>query len=423
MIKQLYASKKLTILNVIILFCYVGFVMKSTTEILISDQTLNNNDILVEEMSLADKNKVNEGLELDKSTSSDTSILEELDFISRGNDQEDYEERSQSCPSPKRFYHNRIVYPHESSNKNNTDSQKSERLIPKIMHISYSNRCLPQDLYDFMERWEKALPEHSIFLHDDEAVQRLFKRSSYPEFPNLHKVLKCVLYKGAMLIDVWRILVLWLYGGIYTDIDIAPQDSFDEHTIPSDASAFTLSDDYNRPSQWFMAAESHHPWMFDTMRTILFNIYININIKRPQLVKFTGPQVTFSAFKRFNYWTLPGQNEEEMAPANAYKKQVELLSSTTHLTGLYGMKITKIQQEDVDKYVKFKDGFGDIVVHPFNHTMNVTRGERIGIESGMMHWTKTIYKRATYTEMNIPTRCKDYLALIEKDPSKEVKMI
>merc|ERR1719230_1259659 len=141
--------------------------------------------------------------------------------------------------------------------KKNTDSQGSERLIPKIMHMSYNDRCLPQDLYQFVKRWEKALPEHSIFLHDDEAVQRLFKYSSYPEFPMLHKILKCVLYKGAMSIDVWRILVLWLYGGVYTDIDNAPGDEFDEHTIPSDVSAFYFSDVYNRPSQWFMATESH----------------------------------------------------------------------------------------------------------------------------------------------------------------------
>ena len=41
----------------------------------------------------------------------------------------------------------------------------------------------------------------------------------WPEFPGLHTVLQCIFSKGAMLIDVWRILILWEYGSIYTDID------------------------------------------------------------------------------------------------------------------------------------------------------------------------------------------------------------
>lgn len=50
-------------------------------------------------------------------------------------------------------------------------------------------------------------------------------------------------FKGAMRINVWRILIVYRYGGLYTDVDMYPTDKFNESgPIEVDDEAFFLSD-------------------------------------------------------------------------------------------------------------------------------------------------------------------------------------
>eukprot|EP00979_Chaetoceros_neogracilis_P005181 scaffold909_cov143-Chaetoceros_neogracile.AAC.1 len=165
-----------------------------------------------------------QGSEKKKSKSTEFDILHELDVLSGGHGAENLE-----CPSPLVPYQNRIV-------RTTTNSTAQERMIPKIMHFSMQSRCVPRDLLRTLNRWEMQLPEHSIFFHDDDAVDRLLSMD-WSEFPGFHEGMKCVLYRGAMTIDIWRVLMLWKYGGLYSDIDNWPEDMFTESLIPGNVSA------------------------------------------------------------------------------------------------------------------------------------------------------------------------------------------
>ena len=115
--------------------------------------------------------------------------------------------------------YDKILFSKLDSTANNTTNSAAvaERKIPRIIHMSFNDRCVPNALAESIERWRKALPDHSMFFHDDEAVQRLIKgddRSnqlplwhSSQHFPTLRSNLRCVISKGAMLIDIWRILI------------------------------------------------------------------------------------------------------------------------------------------------------------------------------------------------------------------------
>ena len=63
-------------------------------------------------------------------------------------------------------------------------------------------------------------PGHSIIFHDDDAVSRLIHRQ-WLEFPHLHDASTCIT-SGAGMADLWRYLILWEYGGVYTDVDNSP---------------------------------------------------------------------------------------------------------------------------------------------------------------------------------------------------------
>ena len=115
------------------------------------------------------------------------------------------------------------------------------RKIPRIVHISSSSRCNVKLFADNMDTWR--LKDHFFFLHDDEAVNRLLHRD-WPEFPLLKDIMKCLPEgMGAAWIDVWRLLVLWEYGGIYADMDTSPvPERFNESTITADDDAFFVQE-------------------------------------------------------------------------------------------------------------------------------------------------------------------------------------
>ena len=89
----------------------------------------------------------------------------------------------------------------------------SGRNIPKIIHITSKDRCVTKDFYEGIERW-KNITDYSLYFHDDEAVHKLMRRH-WPELPNMAIIAACA-KGGAGLADIWRYLVIYEYGGMYT---------------------------------------------------------------------------------------------------------------------------------------------------------------------------------------------------------------
>lgn len=208
-------------------------------------------------------------------TDEDGDFITQLQILTRGHERR----TSKSCPQPLILFQNKIV----------PINQTEQRFIPKILHLSMKSTCIPRDIQEYIDLWAEALPSYSIFLHDDEAVQSLIQES-FHEFPNLKRAMNCVFYKGAMTIDIWRILILYKYGGVYSDIDNYPGHEMKEAVIPFNVTGFTFSDVWNRPSQWFMAFEPRHPLMFLTMKQIILNVLSLEDVHHPPLVFSTGPQ-------------------------------------------------------------------------------------------------------------------------------------
>ena len=139
-------------------------------------------------------------------------------------------DKTYSCSDPLLYFEDKI-----DPDYNMEESRKSGRKIPKVVHMTSKSRCLTDNYTDNTASW--LFPGHSIVLHDDDAVARLMQRK-WPEFPHLHDARKCIT-SGAGMADVWRYLVLWEYGGVYTDIDNAPGPRFlDGSLIKNEMDAF-----------------------------------------------------------------------------------------------------------------------------------------------------------------------------------------
>jgi hypothetical protein len=311
-------------------------------------------------------------------------ILKELSKLSGGDSIGDLE-----CPPPLVPFHDRVVTtPHA------IEATGTARKIPRIIHVSMQSRCIPRDIDMFMDRWKVQFPDYSIFFHDDDAVKRLIHQE-WAEFPDLHRALQCVKYKGAMTIDIWRVLMLYKYGGLYTDIDNWAMDNFNETVIEPDLSAFFFSDAWDRPSQWFMATEPRHPMMYMAMNQIISNVLNMKHIFKPKVVFVTGPMAVKNAYALFHY--------EE-----ALEDKMRIFEGGVH-TGMHGKKTKKIGKAALP-FITSKYNYAEIV--PFNATLNITRGERIVMESDVMHWTKKVFKSSKVAASKIS--CKDYLKKLDE---------
>ena len=305
------------------------------------------------------------------------------------------------CPEPLIPFYDKIV---RSDNSNAIAGADDHRKIPKILHLSMKSCCLPPDIIDNINRWKEQLPNYSIFFHDDTAVEKLIQQE-WLEFPDLHKVMPCV-NPGAITIDIWRILILYKYGGIYSDIDVWPEDSLTEDVIGPDLSFFSFSDPYNRPTQWFMVAEPGIPLMYLAMRQIIKNVYGIEKVQTPRVVFVTGPHAVKVAFQMF----LCGETQ------NIFN------SRGGNFTAMFDMKVQKIGGVVQSKYITNKKFYGDIVQSHLNATQNMTRQGRIEEESGVIHWGKVLY-RGRKTSIARGT-CRQWLAKVEQEKTKaEAKRI
>ena len=145
----------------------------------------------------------------------------------------------------------------------------------------------------------KMEAEWPFFLSSQRRSHGSLAAATLAQFPHLQMVMRC-LVSGAAKADLWRALVLWEYGGIYTDIDNAPTDEFKARNyIGEEDQAFFVIESGGFLSQYFFAAEPRHPMMYMIVHHTLLRL-LGLNNVFNQYVPFvTGPGAVKSAFIGF----------------------------------------------------------------------------------------------------------------------------
>ncbi|CAB9517527.1 glycosyltransferase [Seminavis robusta] len=284
-----------------------------------------------------------------------TNDLLPLQTLTRGDDVSSLE-----CPAP--------LIPLPNYIPNRTNNTATPRRIPRIIHMTMKSRCAPQDVVETLDRWKTQFPYHEIYFHDDEAVDALLD-GDWHEFPHLRKLMNCVKYKGAMKIDVWRILVVYLYGGMYTDIDVWPSTQFTEtQPIGVNDDAFFMSDNWNRPSQWFFAMIPTHPIAYFTLYEIMARLRALDNLATVKVVFVTGPDALKHGYGQALSWGFVPNGPK-----------VDIFQAGTHV-GYHNKTATKVARSDV---YTIPGGMNELVPH--NGTM-ISKKERLHLQSGIIHW-------------------------------------
>ena len=82
---------------------------------------------------------------------------------------------------------------HQSSSASSSSNNNNRRLIPNILHFTTKSRCMTTAFAANIQKWKDRLgSQYSIYIHDDDAVDKFIYRKIWTEFPELKEVMACV---------------------------------------------------------------------------------------------------------------------------------------------------------------------------------------------------------------------------------------
>ena len=197
----------------------------------------------------------------------------------------------------------------------------SDRKIPKIVHITAKTRCVTSGTKTHIRSWK--FPDYSLYFHDDASVYKLLDYAVNDRHGNqlirdFSRSLIC-LSNGAALSDVWRYLVLYYYGGIYTDLDNVPGPKFSTELIQPDTDSFFFVDGMGTMSQWHMASSRHHPLLLHFLGFVKRSLYKatdNVMVNNP--ITRTGPGAVQHGMASFRQAIDASYSYERQVPEGLY---------------------------------------------------------------------------------------------------------
>tara|TARA_B100001173_G_C16020117_1_gene561639 strand:- start:1100 stop:1864 length:765 start_codon:yes stop_codon:yes gene_type:complete len=96
-------------------------------------------------------------------------------------------------------------------------------MIPKQIHMTWKNKNLPNFFQNNIDSWKKLNPEYNIIFYDDEKINNFFNKYCQ-EYLNIINSYDKMINK----VDIFKMLVLYYFGGVYVDCDVKCLKPIDE---------------------------------------------------------------------------------------------------------------------------------------------------------------------------------------------------
>lgn len=89
------------------------------------------------------------------------------------------------------------------------------KTIPKNIFLCYKNKNIPSHI---IPTWKKLNPEYNIEFYDDNDCKTFLRENYGEEYVKIFNYIEDGPIKG----DFWRVCILYIRGGVYSDIDVMP---------------------------------------------------------------------------------------------------------------------------------------------------------------------------------------------------------
>jgi mannosyltransferase OCH1-like enzyme len=162
-------------------------------------------------------------------------------------------------------------------------------MIPKKIYQSWKTKNLPPKMEENVEKLKSMNPEYDYQLWDDSDCKIFLLEHFGENYANAFEVLK----PGAFKCDFWRYAILYVYGGVYLDVDMVPLIPLREIIKDTDEfiSIVDLKETYKCSIyQAFIATVPHHPIMSYSLQLSFANI-VNRKYGIDETLNITGPVV------------------------------------------------------------------------------------------------------------------------------------
>lgn len=190
----------------------------------------------------------------------------------------------------------------------------STKLIPLIIHQTHKSMSVPPRMKAAMTAWIDKNPEFEHRYYDDDAVRDILLAHKNRDVGKAYKLLKQRYpEKGAMVADLFRLVIIDLHGGVYADVDTRP--------YPDSEPLYELIDDNdhyisgigtrNDLHQWCIVSVPNHPFVIHALNETLDTI---LNDTKDDIIKTFGvegiggpPRFDYSVRKLLSSYTDLGE--------------------------------------------------------------------------------------------------------------------
>jgi len=150
--------------------------------------------------------------------------------------------------------------------------------IPRNIFQTWKTKEMSTDFENLTLTWRYNNPNYAYFLYDNNDCEEFIKKHFEPKVYKAY----CRIIPGAFKADLWRYCILYIYGGVYIDIDTiclgnidSLLDEYIEFMTPIDLNNCPRIGTYNLFNA-FIASIPKHPILLDCINRIIFNVENNI---------------------------------------------------------------------------------------------------------------------------------------------------
>jgi len=158
--------------------------------------------------------------------------------------------------------------------------------IPKVIYQTFKTNTIPWLTKLYIKRFRRKNKGYKYEFYDDQRVDAFIKDSFNEEIYKAYSRLQI----GAAKADFFRYAVLYIYGGVYLDLDSDILVNLDKYLQEDDQAVITREKNHqNLFAQWALVFEKGHPFLERTIKYIVENIQQNNYLH--DVHGMTGPTV------------------------------------------------------------------------------------------------------------------------------------
>ncbi len=171
--------------------------------------------------------------------------------------------------------------------------------IPRNIFQTWGSKDISDGFKILTQSWKEKNPNYAYFLFDDDDCEKFIKKNFNENIYNAY----CRIIPGAFKADLWRYCILYIYGGVYVDIDTICLENIDsflnediEFMTPIDLNNCPYYGKYNL-FNCFIASVPNHPILLNCIERIVYNV--ENNIVPFSNLDFSGPGILGKSVNKF----------------------------------------------------------------------------------------------------------------------------